>query len=466
MPIHVPAPGESAKTPLLTWLGQPYVSAMVKQREVPTGLVSRFGGMARVAARSGVSLLGRGDGEAAAQKALAVLGELRGLAAKVGQMASYVDGFVPEAQSEAFARVLAQLQTATPASPFPAVRAVLESELGRSLEQAFASFEATPMASASIGQVHRARLHDGSEVAVKVQHPGIAEAMETDLGGAGSLAGVAQLLSPRGVNAKEMFDELAARFREELDYRHEAAQQTAFAALHADDARVHVPRVFESHSAQRVISSELVRAQPFERALARDPKQRKCDAELLWHFVFKSIVHGGRFNADPHPGNYLFHDDGRISFLDFGCVQHLNASYVKSVPALHRAALADDYAAFARVGRDAFETREGDYERTLLEYLWRCYEPLRAPRYHITRSYVAALVRDTQTLKRQMLRRGANLTPVPQGLVLLNRLQFGFWSILARLDVTADYASVHRAILESRAAPYGRGADARAQSGE
>src|SRR5688572_21462993 len=120
---------------------------MVKEREVPTGALKRFGGLARVAARTGVSLLGRGDGSAAADKALDVLGNLRGLAAKVGQMASYVDGMVPDAQSEAFARVLSQLQSATPASPFSRVQQVVESELGMPLAQAFASFEPTPIAS-------------------------------------------------------------------------------------------------------------------------------------------------------------------------------------------------------------------------------------------------------------------------------------------------------------------------------
>lgn len=423
---------------------------MTKEREVPTGRLSRFGGMARAAARTGVSLLGRGDGSAAAEKALEVLGNLRGLAAKVGQMASYVDGMVPDAQSEAFARVLAQLQSATPASPWSSVQRVVESELGQPLEQLFASFEPAPIASASIGQVHRARLADGREVAVKVQHPGIAEAMESDLGGAGSIASMANLLSPPGVNAKEMFDELAQRFREELDYRHEAKQQQLFAALHADNTRVHVPAIVRSHSAARVLTSELVRAHHFEHAVQRDPAQRKADAELLWHFVFKSILHGGMFNADPHPGNYLFHTDGRISFLDFGCVQQLNQAYFQAVPELAAAALADDFGSFFRVGRVAFETREGDYERALIEYLWRCYEPVRSPRYHITRAYVAALVRDTQTLKGKMLKRSANVTPVPRGLMLLNRLQFGFWSILARFDVTADYASVHQAILKAR----------------
>lgn len=422
---------------------------MTNERDVPTGVLKRFGGLARVVARTGASLLGQGDGTAAAEQALEVLGNLRGLAAKVGQMASYVDGFVPDAQSEAYARVLSRLQAATPASPFAAVRSVIESELGMPLERAFASFEQEPIASASIGQVHRARLPDGAEVAVKVQHPGVAEAMEADLGGAGGIAALASLVAPRGVNAKEVFAELAARFREELDYRHEAAQQRAFAALHSGDARVHVPNIVASHSAARVMTSELVQANGFEVAVRRDPDQRKRDAELLWHFVFKGIVHAGMFNADPHPGNYLFHDSGRITFLDFGCVQLLTPAYFQAVPRLHAAALAGDFASFADAGREAFETREGDYERALLAYIWRCFEPIRTARYHITRSYVAALVRDIQALKGLMLKRRSNATPIPTGLVLLNRLQFGFWSVLARFDVEADYTAVHQSILST-----------------
>jgi predicted unusual protein kinase regulating ubiquinone biosynthesis (AarF/ABC1/UbiB family) len=118
-------------------------------------------------------MLGGADGTGAAEHALELLGNLRGLAAKVGQMASYVDGLVPEEQREAYERVLSGLQRATPSSPFANIRGVIEDELGQPLDRAFAEFEPEPMASASIGQVHRARLHDGSEVAVKVQHPGI-----------------------------------------------------------------------------------------------------------------------------------------------------------------------------------------------------------------------------------------------------------------------------------------------------
>jgi predicted unusual protein kinase regulating ubiquinone biosynthesis (AarF/ABC1/UbiB family) len=422
---------------------------MADERELPTGRLQRMAGLARVAARSGVALLGRGDGTSAAEQAAQVLGRLRGLAAKVGQMASYVDGLVPDGQSAAYARALGSLQAATPPSPFPAVQSVIESELGEGLSRAFAVFEPEPFASASIGQVHRAELHDGREVAVKVQHPGVAEAVEADLKGAGTLASFAAMLAPRGVNADEVFEELAARFREELDYRREARAQESFAALHAGDRRVHVPRVIHSHSRARVLTSELVRAEPFEAATRRSPEERKALAELLWHFVFKSILHRGTFNADPHPGNYLFHADGRVSFLDFGCVQVLAPVYVANVCALHRAAIADDFKAFSRAARAAMETREGDFERTLHAYMWGCYEPLRKPRVHLTRDAVAARVRDTGELRRAMLSSRAQVTPIAPAIMLLNRLQFGFWSVLARLDVAADYAAVHSALLAS-----------------
>jgi len=164
-----------------------------REQKLPTGILSRLSGMAQVAARTGFSALKGDDGTAAAEKAAQVLGNLRGLASKVGQMASYVDGIVPDAQSEAYARVLSKLQSATPASPFDAVRATIENELGVPFTQAFARFEAEPIASASIGQVHRARLASGEEVAVKVQHAGMAQAMEAVGWAAATSAGTAPL---------------------------------------------------------------------------------------------------------------------------------------------------------------------------------------------------------------------------------------------------------------------------------
>jgi predicted unusual protein kinase regulating ubiquinone biosynthesis (AarF/ABC1/UbiB family) len=379
------------------------------------------------------------------------LSNLRGLAAKVGQMASYIDGFLPADQSEPYARALASLQTATVSSPFAAIRALLEQELQGPLSQHFAQFEERPIASASIGQVHRAVLHGGREVAVKVQHAGIREAIESDLKSAGVIASLASSLGPTGIDPETAFNEVAARFREELDYTLEASRQSSFRALFAHDARVHIPAIVTSHSTGRVMTSEFCRGLSFEDATRESPTLRKSYAETLWRFVFTSVLIHGTFNADPHPGNYLFHQDGRVTFLDFGCMQVLSESYRENLRLMHLAALDADAARFNAAARAAFKTVPGDYEGALIDYVFRCYEPLKSSPYHLQRAYVAEVVRSTQDLKRHMFKKRSKPTPIPNGMVLLNRLQFGFFSVLARLDVAADYAGVHRQILDEQA---------------
>ena len=368
---------------------------------------------------------------------------LGGLAAKVGQMASYVDGVVPEPHREAYERLLGKLQKATTASPFVAVQAVVEQELGQPLSRLFTEFEPQPLASASIGQVHRARLLDGREVAVKVQHPGIELAVEQDLANAGAMASLVSTLGPRAMNVRGVHDEVAERFREELDYRLEAQRQHRFAAIFAGEPLIHVPAVIDSHTTRRVLTTELVRAHDFAYAAACEPERRAHYASVLWRFVFKSILVEGVFNADPHPGNYLFHEDGRVTFLDFGSVQVLEPKFREAARDMHRASLANDEAAFRVAAARACETQPGPYETDLLGYLWRCMEPLKQSPFHLQRSYVAQVVKSTQELKRHLFDKQSNVTPPPAGVALLNRLQFGFYSVLARLDAAVDYRALH-----------------------
>jgi predicted unusual protein kinase regulating ubiquinone biosynthesis (AarF/ABC1/UbiB family) len=369
---------------------------------------------------------------------------LRGLAAKVGQMASYVDGFVPDSQREAYERVLSGLQTATSTSPFPKVRARIEEELGATLEELFREFDPEPIASASIGQVHRARLPDGLEVAVKVQHPGIDVAIETDLTSAGTLTSLVSFLGPKAMDVQAIHREVAQRFREELDYRLEAERQTTFARFYLDDPMIHVPRVITSHSSQRVMTSELVRGLDFATATRAPDAMRRRYVQTLWRFVFKAILVEGMFNADPHPGNYIFHEDGRVSFLDFGCVQLLDAEALNAARGMHRAAVSCDEAAFRYSAARACRTAPGPYETDLLGYLWRCFELLREAPYRVERSWVSDIVRSTQELKRHILDKKSNMTAPPPNMVLVNRVQFGFYSILARFDIPVDYAAIDR----------------------
>jgi predicted unusual protein kinase regulating ubiquinone biosynthesis (AarF/ABC1/UbiB family) len=175
--------------------------------------------------------------------------------------------------------------------------------------------------------------------------------------------------------------------------------------------------------------------------------QRRQYAETLWRFVFKSNLLAGMFNADPHPGNYLFASDGTITFLDFGCVQPLDPALLPSARALHRAAIERDTPAFERAVIQHLGLRGGSYEKLAVNYSRLCFEPLFASPYRITRAYSASLVEEIQRMKQAVWSKDGSFVMLPPSMILLNRLQFGFYSVLARLDVTADYAGVEARFL-------------------
>jgi len=422
-------------------------SRLADDRKIPEGRVGRLVRLAGLGARTGASMLLARGAETAAERAADVLGTLRGVAAKVGQMASYVDGIVPEGQRDAYEAALRKLREQAPTSSSDEIRAEVERELGAPIDELFRDWEDTPVASASIGQVHRARLADDRIVAVKVQHPGIAAAVESDLENVGMLETMVGTFVPKGANLRGVIEEVKTRFREELDYRLEAERQTQFARIFEGDPQIRIPAIVPERSTERVLTSEFVAGGRLEDAAEASEPERRAYAEALWRFVFKGNLVGGMFNADPHPGNYVFQQDGHIAFLDFGCVQPIHDRRVGPARALHRAACERNDAEFAAQVRTIMETRGGLYEELAIAYSRRCFEPLFASPYQITRDYVRALVTEVGEMKRAVLARNGNFVPLPPGMLFMNRLQFGFYSVLARLDVTVDYAAVERAFM-------------------
>lgn len=409
--------------------------------------MGRFVRLASLGARTSASLLLSTSGESAAERAALVLGTLRGVAAKVGQIASYVDGVVPEAHRDAYEHALKKLRDQAPTSSSAEIRSLVERELGAPISELFRGWEDEPVASASIGQVHRARLADGRVVAVKVQHTGIAQAMESDLQNVGMLETMVGSFVGKGVNSRGILEEVKQRFREELDYRLEARRQVEFARLFQDDPQIFVPQVIAERSSARVLTSEFVTGKSLEEAATESESERRRYAEALWRFVFKGNLVGGMFNADPHPGNYIFQPDGRIAFLDFGCVQPIELGRIAPARALHRAAVERDQAGFARQVKVIMETRGGLYEDLAIAYSRRCFEPLFASPFRVSRDYVRGLVTEIGAMKQVMFKKGGNFVPLPSGMLFMNRLQFGFYSVLARLDVAVDYAAVERAFM-------------------
>ncbi|HTV18974.1 MAG TPA: AarF/UbiB family protein, partial [Polyangiaceae bacterium] len=161
------------------------------------------------------------------------------------------------------------------------------------------------------------------------------------------------------------------------------------------------------------------------------------------------------FNADPHPGNYIFHPDGRVSFLDFGCVQVLEPGHMLHARDAHWAAIRRDESDFRRHVAALLGTRGGSYETTALGYSRHCFEPVFAAPFCIDRTYVRELADWIGVLKGQMFAKDGSFVQLPPNMVFLNRLQFGFYSVLARLEVSVDYAAVEREFLPLTAAAGG-----------
>ena len=416
--------------------------------KLPTGRFRRAFDLAKVGARAGASWAASRGAEAAAERSAEVLGNLRGLAAKIGQTASYVDGIIPPEQREIYEKALVQLQRATPASSPEAIARVIEQELGKSPDRLFLAFDHEPVASASIGQVHRAELHDGTQVAVKVQHEGIEAAVESDLRNISMLEGVINFAGPRGMKAGPILDEVSRRFREELDYRSEAAAQMAFRRLHEDVEAIRIPRVFANFSTRRVLCSEWVSGVSLEEASAAPDDIRRKYAETLWRFVFRGNLVGGGFNADPHPGNYLFHADGSITFLDFGCVQPIAEETRRAAVRAHRYAVLGEMEKFDQAIAEMLQTHGGEFGEATRVYTRRCFEPMLSSEYRLTSQYAADLVGEIRTMKRAMKAKDGSFVQPPPHLALMNRLQFGFFSVLAQLDVTVNYRAVEAAFLD------------------
>jgi len=291
----------------------------------------------------------------AAEQIFEVLGNMKGAAMKVGQVASFVDtgAFPPEFQ-ERIQRKLAELRDAAPRVPFERMREVIESDLDEPLEGVFADFGEEAVAAASIGQVYRARLHEGDrEVAVKVQYPGVAQAVRADLQNLGLIMRAAKRIAP-GMDTKAMTREIRERLSDELDYEHEAQSHRAFARAWRGHPFIYVPPVVTSLSGERVLVTEWVDGVGFEELRELDRPTRDRFGEIVFRFFFGSLYRNGHFSGDPHPGNYKLMPDGRVAFLDFGMTKKLDRDQLDDEREAIRLGMAGDapalHAQLARMG--------------------------------------------------------------------------------------------------------------------
>src|SRR2546423_2389396 len=303
--------------------------------KIPTSRVRRTARVGRAAAgqavrQAGTHVANVGRSEEGASKALekrhieaaeqivTVLGTMKGAAMKLGQVMSFLDvGLVPEEYRDEFQRKLGELRDAAPNVRFDDMRKVMEEEFDEPLNEVFAAFEEEPIAAASIGQVYRARLHDGRDVAVKVQYPGVAGAVRADMQNLGLILRLMKRVAP-GIDVQALAEEVRLRIYEELDYELEAQNQRALARIFRRHPFIVVPDVHTGLSHERVVVTEFVEGAKFEELKTYPQDDRYRLGEIIYRFFMGCLYRHRKFSGDPHPGNFMLMADGEVAFLDLG----------------------------------------------------------------------------------------------------------------------------------------------------
>jgi predicted unusual protein kinase regulating ubiquinone biosynthesis (AarF/ABC1/UbiB family) len=382
-----------------------------------------------------------------AMKMVGALGQMKGAAMKLGQFASFIDTeFIPEEYREVYQEQLAKLRTDAPAMPWEKVVKVLEEEYdGEPLSELFAEIETEAFAAASIGQVHRAELLDGREVAVKIQYPGIAEALDADLRNAGTIVRLAKAIAP-GLDAKAIAEELRERIMEELDYEYEAQNQRFFARAYRDHPFIYVPEVVTRLSRRRILVTELVTGMDFEQIKELPQDERSRFGEIVFRGSLGSMFNLQHFNADPHPGNFILMEDGRVAFLDFGMTKKLDREQIVLEQRAFDAASREDPEAFRQSLHDLGFVKKPsklDAER-LLEHMgavggWY----IEDREIEITPQRVMKIIESTNDPRSEyfdLMRRES----IPADELMGRRMEIGVVAVLGQLRATRNWHRIFR----------------------
>jgi predicted unusual protein kinase regulating ubiquinone biosynthesis (AarF/ABC1/UbiB family) len=384
--------------------------------------------------------------EELADEVVDALSSLRGGAMKIGQMASFIDvDFIPAEHRATYQDKLAALRDSAPPMSWKQVRSVLEREWGEKPESVLEDLEHEAAAAASIGQVHRGRMPDGRVVAVKVQYPEIADALEADLGTASIIARLGKAIAP-GVDPNLVMAEIRDRIMEELDYELEAQNQRAFARAYRGHPFAHVPDVVTALSARRVLVSEWVDGRPFSDVLALPDDERERIGEAIYRFFYGSLHWLGRFNVDAHPGNYMLMDDGRMAFLDFGSVKAMQPERLRAGIQLMMTAKDGTDEDVVEMLRELGYVRPGSHpDAALLAAQVRVPNEwvLSDREFTLDRDYVGRLMARQSQINAQTLRLARSIA-LPADDLMLNRMGIGVVAVLGQLGVTRNWHRMAR----------------------
>jgi predicted unusual protein kinase regulating ubiquinone biosynthesis (AarF/ABC1/UbiB family) len=385
----------------------------------------------------------------AAERYVARLGNSRGVLMKAGQILAMV---IPEEGVEGeyrgvYQRAFAKLFDDAPPMPTEVAIATVEAELGRSIPEVFASFDPIPLAAASIGQVHAARLHDGTRVVVKVQYPGVEAAIRADLANTELLGTFLQLIisavpALSRMDVRGMAQEVSDRIGEEIDYLAEAINQQEFVEAYRGHPFIRIPEVHPELSTRRVLTMEHVDGARYAEAKTADQGLRDRWGAAIYRFLYGSLSRLGLVNADAHPGNYLFHPDGSVTFLDFGCVKRLTPPQVDILVELFRHLANQDAQALHRYAIETGFIRAGDVPdaHKLAAFLLLSQPHLTAPQpFTFTPELTAAMSRDAlKESNREVMRKLAS----PAYFTMINRVGTGTFAVLGGLRATGDWKTI------------------------
>lgn len=371
------------------------------------------------------------------------LGELRGLGAKLGQIVSFIDPTLPEEVRS----TLARLQRGAVASEWSAVKNTVEQAFGPRAAMLLASLDPSPVAVASVGQVHRATLAGYGPLAVKIRHPGIEQALRADFSTAiGGVAMANALTFGLARDSKALVDEARTAILEECDYRQEAAYQREFAAWLAGDAVLLVPEVIDAWSTQSVLTTRWEPGLTLEEFLQQEPTQaeRNRAAEAL----FRAWVGGfhvlGLLHADPHPGNFAFRD-GRVVLYDFGCVRRFRRDHTQAFAGLVRALQTGDLPALlAAAEAFGFKVSGTSQAATFERFARAFFAPMLVRGPSVIPPDRAVELRDAMQDKLALSKLG-----VPAHLLFLLRLRFGLYAVLAKLGARLDWGALELELASS-----------------
>jgi predicted unusual protein kinase regulating ubiquinone biosynthesis (AarF/ABC1/UbiB family) len=380
-----------------------------------------------------------------------LLGRSRGLVMKASKLLSVANlPAVGSPEHEAFYRsVLSWCEDDTPSMPAGLAADLVETELGFPLHEVFIDFDPHPIAAASIGQVHAARLQDGRDVAVKIQYPGVGVAIRADLFEGDQLTSFLRLgcgMTCVQADIDAIASELSARIVEELDYEVEAANQEAFAAAYRGHPLIRIPDTVPELCTSRLLTMDLSEGYGWERARTAPRHLRDRWGEVIYRFATGSLTRLGMLNADPSPRNYLFHADGGVTFLDFGCVRRYSAPQVSTVQAAMRA-IADGDAGLlleALIHAGYASPSDPPDEDDLLAWLQAAHAPIVAEQPYTYSAGFAATLRGADLARSGRYADVISRLKIPADFLAVIRVNLGVTGVLAGLGATADWAAMHR----------------------